>query len=74
MVFFYVILMALYLHKLLSDLLLEYKLNLKNGKNSIRILVSLLFRFIFFPDECDWAQLSLISNGTGFSRVTFSFI
>jgi hypothetical protein len=63
--------LASYLHKLLKDPDLEYKLSLlkpekwkKHYQDGGQDLVPLYF----YPDECDWARLSLISNATGFSR------
>jgi hypothetical protein len=60
-----------YLHKLLSDPNLEYKLNLlkpKKWKKHYQDEGQELNALYFYPDEFDWARLSIISNGTGYSR------
>jgi len=60
-----------YLHRLLSDPELEYKLSLlkpKKWKKHYQEEGQDLQALFFYPDECDWARLSIISNGTGFSR------
>jgi hypothetical protein len=65
------IVLASYLHKLLEDPQLEYKLSLlkpKKWKKHYQDEGQDLVPLYFFPDECDWARLSLISNATGFSR------
>jgi len=60
-----------YLHKLLTDPNLELKLNRlkpKKWKKHYQDGGQDLNALYFYPDECDWARLSIISNGTGFSR------
>jgi hypothetical protein len=60
-----------YLHKLLEDPQLEHKLSLlkpKKWKKHYQEEGQDLNALYFYPDECDWARLSIISNGTGFSR------
>jgi len=63
--------LSFYLHKLLEDPDLEYKLSLlkpKKWKKHYQDEGQDLNSLYFYPDECDWARLSIISNGTGFSR------
>jgi hypothetical protein len=60
-----------YLSKLLEDPYLEYKLSLlkpKKWKKHYQDDGQNLSALYFYPDECDWARLSIISNATGFSR------
>jgi hypothetical protein len=60
-----------YLHNLLKDPDLEYKLNLlkpKKWKKHYQDDGQDLEVLYFYPDESDWARLSIISNVTGFSR------
>jgi hypothetical protein len=60
-----------YLYKLLCDPELEYKLSLLNSKKwkkEYQEEGQNLVPLYFYPNERDWAQLSIISNATGFSR------
>jgi hypothetical protein len=60
-----------YLNKLLCDPQLEYKLNLLKPSNWRKIYQEEgqdLVPLYFYPDEYDWARLSIISNATGYSR------
>jgi hypothetical protein len=62
---------ALYLHYLLNDSMLEYKLSFlkpQKWKKSYQEPGQGLEKVFFYPDECDWARLSILSNATGFSR------
>jgi len=63
--------LSYYLHKLLSDPDLEYKLSRlkpRKWKKHYQDEGQDLNALYFYPNECDWARLSIISNGTGFSR------
>jgi hypothetical protein len=63
--------LAYYLQKLLEDPDLEYKLSRlkpKKWKKHYQDDEQDLVPMYFYPDECDWARLSIISNATGFSR------
>jgi len=54
--------LADYLHKLLEDPLLEHKLSLlkpKKWKKHYQAEGQDLTALYFYPDECDWARLSL---------------
>ncbi len=68
--------MAVYLHRLLADPELEVKLKwLKSDKwkKQYQAPGQGLVPVYFYPDECDWAKLGMISYATGFSRC-FIFI
>ncbi len=63
--------LALYLHRLMSDPNLEYKLSFlkpKKWKKGYQEAGQDLVPVYFFPDDCDWARLSIISYASGFSR------
>jgi len=63
--------LASYLHRLMADPLLERKLSLlkpKKWKKHYQDEGQDLIPVYFYPEECDWARLSIISNATGFSR------
>ncbi len=63
--------LASYLHRLMEDPELSYKLSLlkpKKWKKHYQPEGQILHRINFYPGENDWARLSMISNGTGFSR------
>jgi hypothetical protein len=63
--------LSYYLHKLLKDPQLEHKLRLlkpMKWKKHYQDEGQDLQALYFYPDEADWARLSIISNGTGFSR------
>ncbi len=60
-----------YLHRLLTDPLLEKKLSyLISGKLKKQYQPDglSLKPVFFYPSEEDWAHLSILSNGTGYSR------
>jgi len=60
-----------YLHRLLQDPDLDVKLkNLKSKKwkKTYQAENQDLRKVFFYPDEADWAHLSLISYSTGYSR------
>ncbi len=63
--------LSLYLHRLLNDPLLDFKLSflkVQKWKKQYQADGQDLRRVNFYPDERDWARLSAISNATGFSR------
>ncbi len=63
--------LSAYLHKLMSDPELQFKISLlksKKWKKQYQPDGQDLVPVYFYPDECDWAQLGLISNASGFSR------
>lgn len=63
--------LKVYFHKLLSDPFLNRKLKfLRSGKWKCRYQSECcdLQRFNFRPHDADWAKLSLLSHGSGFSR------
>ena len=62
---------AFYLHQLLNDSNLEYKLSFlkpRRWKMHYQQKGQDLHRVNFYPHELDWAHLSAISSATGFSR------
>jgi hypothetical protein len=63
--------LAAYLHRLLFDSQLFYKLSFLDSQKWKKVYQSEgqnLQRLDFLPDESDWARLSIISNSTGYSR------
>ncbi len=63
--------LSFYLQLLLDDPQLEYNLSLLKTQKWKKVYQSTgqdLRRINFYPDERDWARLSVISNATGFSR------
>ncbi len=62
--------LAMYLRRLLSDPDLAYKLSHlkpKKWKKQYQDNGQDLVPVYFYPNEADWAYLSILSNGTGFS-------
>jgi hypothetical protein len=63
--------MKIYLHKLLADPAIESKLRFLQSNKWKKVYQEkgqALHRVDFVPDDSDWAQLSIFSNATGFSR------
>ncbi len=63
--------LSFYLQRLLDDPLLNHKLSFLKAEKWKKVYQSEgqdLRRVNFYPDERDWARLSVISNATGFSR------
>jgi hypothetical protein len=67
---------AIYLHKLLHDPRLDYKLSFLNSTKWKKVYQSggqMLQRVHFVPDDSDWARLSIISHASGHS-MCFIFV